>query len=94
MGAVNGGGVFLASITVLAAIVAALFVLRRTTGRDRTVGLATVGTAAGAGVVNLLRYIGLLPEGPLYWTLNISLVALFWALTFEMIRANKRRGTT
>jgi len=94
MGAkVDPGGIFFASLIIFGAIVAAIFMLRRTTGRDRTIGLALVGGAAGVGVINFLKYAGWLSEGPFYWTLNVAFIALFWTLTFELIRSGKGRRT-
>ena len=87
----NVGGVIFASLTIVGAIAAALAMLGKTRGTERTVGLAAVGAAAGVGVVNLLKYVGWLAESPIYWTFNIAFVVLFWTLVFELIRSGKRR---
>ncbi len=47
--------------------------------------LATVASPAGGGVgvVNVLRSLGVLEDGPFYWTLNISLVVLCSVMCFS-----------
>lgn len=87
----NVGGVIFALLTIAGAIAAALFMLRKTHGTEKTVGLAAAGAALGVGAVNLLKYVGWLAEGPIYWTFNIAFVVLFWTLVFELIRFGRRR---
>lgn len=59
----------------------------------------TVALVAGVllGVVKVVKSLGLMADGPLYWTLNIALSVLFFAMLYQLVRGRdaahrKREG--
>lgn len=79
------GGVVFASLIIVMAIPFAIEIRRQRKG-DKTVG--TVALVAGVllGAVNVIRSLGLMRDGPVYWTLNIALAVLFWAMLLQLFR--------
>jgi|ERR1700736_2415752 len=53
-------------------------------------GLGLAG-AVGVGVVNVVRAMGLLTNDPAYWTLQYSLLALFWVMFIRFTIELKRK---
>jgi hypothetical protein len=83
------GGVVFAALIVLLTIPFAIEVRRRFQGTERTLGTVAVLAAALVGLVNVAKSLGWMPDGPLYWTLNIALVVLFWAMVFQLSRGKR-----
>jgi len=67
----------------------------RSKGESRLFGFVCVIAAIALGIVKILMYTGRMDgEGPVYWTLNISLSALFFVmLLLGMYWARKRHKT-
>jgi hypothetical protein len=67
----------------------------RSKGESRLFGFVCATAAIALGIVKILMYTGRMDgEGPVYWTLNISLSALFFVtLLLGMYWARKRHKT-
>ncbi len=80
-------GVFFAALMIVVAIPFA-FVLYRQPEGNKTTG--TIALIAGVlhGAVNVIRSLGLMTDGPVYWTLNTALVVLFWVMLIQFLRGS------
>lgn len=81
--------VVFAALIVLMAIPFAVQLYRKREG-DKTSG--TIALIAGVllGTVNVVRSLGLMPDGPTYWTLNTAFATLFWVMLIQFLRAERR----
>jgi hypothetical protein len=84
------GGVLLASLVIVLAIPFA-FEIRRRPENDGTKTLMTAAliAAVALGVLKVVNYSGLMAEGPLYWTLEIALSVLFFAMLYQLVRGKR-----
>lgn len=82
-------GVVFAALIVLMAIPFAIQLYRKREG-DRTVGTIALVSGVLLGTVNAVRSLGLMTDGPVYWTLNTVFAVLFWVMLIQFLRAERR----
>jgi lipopolysaccharide export LptBFGC system permease protein LptF len=89
-------GVVFASLIIVMAIPFAIEIRRRREG-DKTLSTIALVAAVLLGAVNVVKSLGLMTDGPVYWTLNFALAVLFWAMLLQLSRGRdaarrKREG--
>ncbi len=87
---VDVGGLVFSALVVVLAIPFAIMEVRHRHGVERNLAIVGLAAAVLFAVVTAAESLGWLRNGPLYWTLRISLGVLFWALAFQVVR--RRRG--
>lgn len=89
----TAGVAFAALIFALAIPFAVVYFRQRQTldPLSRTTGMVLLAAGVLDGGVNVVRKMGLMPDNAVYWTLDISLLTLFWVMLLFFLRAQGRR---
>jgi hypothetical protein len=87
-------GVVFSALVVVMAIPFGIAYFRRRRELDqasRTTGMIFLIAAILDAIVNVVRKMGLMPDDATYWTLQFSLLALFWVMWFLFMRGLSQR---